>query len=70
MNRISAATRWPLDFDERLERAETDISFADAMTKLMGRDRSLEEIAWRAFRIKCDVQDELMQRKYRHRKPK
>lgn len=69
MNRISTATRWPFDLHERLDRAETDISFADAMTKLMGRDRSLEEIAWRAFRIKCDVQDELM-RKRRHRKPK
>ena len=33
MNRISTATRWPLDLHERLDRAETDISFADAMTK-------------------------------------
>jgi len=56
MNRISAATRWPLDRRERIDRADTDIAFADAMTKLVGYDRSLGEIAWRAFRIKCNVQ--------------
>ena len=47
MNRISTATRWPLDLHERLDRAETDIS--DGTRPVVRRD----SLAGVPYQVRC-----------------
>jgi hypothetical protein len=59
-HRLHTYTRWPNDLTRRIEFADTDIAFADAMTKIMGGCDELRKIASVAFRIKCDAKDEAL----------
>ena len=58
-NRLHTLTRWPSDPRRRLELAETDIWFADAISKIVCEDvPEIKQIALRAFRMKCQAQHE------------
>jgi hypothetical protein len=57
-HRLHTYTRWPNDLTRRIELADADIAFADAMTKIMGGCEELQKITEVAFRIKCDAKDE------------
>jgi hypothetical protein len=59
-HRLHTYTRWPNDPARRIELADADIAFADAMTKIMGGCGELRKIAEVAFRIKCDAKDEAL----------
>ena len=59
-NRLHSLTRWPSDPRRRLELAETDISFADALRKIVGkRMPEIDRIAICAFDVKFAAQDQL-----------
>ena len=66
-NRLSAATRWPLDPLKRLERAQTDIDYCMAMISLGFPIAKLCHLYWRAEGIKHEAQAELVAKQGRPR---
>ncbi len=59
-NRLHSFTRWPSDPYRRLELAEVDLGFADAVCKIMGEGiPEINRIAFRAFQVEFRAQDEL-----------
>lgn len=58
-NRLHSYTRWPNDLHKRIELAQADIHFANAMTKIMGRSDELFNIAAVAFRVESAAMEEL-----------
>jgi hypothetical protein len=49
-NRISALSRWPVDRQQRRERAKTDIVFFQVMRDLLG-ERFITKATFRQYRV-------------------
>jgi hypothetical protein len=59
-NRISSITRWPMDLDQVIERAQRDLGFVGAMRRLGIRDESLTRIATKAASMYSQAQEDFL----------